>query len=305
MALVSVLIPVYRGEYFVAQAVASALSQTYVEVEVIIVNDGSPDGSRAMLAPYLALPNVKYIEKENGGVASARNAALQLATGDYVALLDQDDMWVPHKLARQVAIFERDSRVALVHADVTYIAADGSVLPRDPYFPQRVEGYCFPAFFLANPVMACTAVVRRSVLTDIGGFDETIRFADDYDLWLRIVRHHAVAYVDEPLAMYRVHASNESKKTVGIVSATMQVLRKALKTLPECAALVGPGNIDVRFARLECAISRHYFLSRHWGRFAQHWLRALARDRQTTFQLGLPPAVLDRLQWYFKRLGLR
>ena len=174
-----------------------------------------------------------------------------------------------------------------------------------PLFLWLTYGPAYLLLVLANPVMACTAVVRRSVLTEIGGFDETIRFADDYDLWLRIVRHHAVAYVDEPLAMYRVHASNESKKTVGIVSATMQVLRKALKTLPECAALVGPGNIDVRFARLECAISRHYFLSRHWGRFAQHWLRALARDRQTTFQLGLPPAVLDRLQWYFKRVGLR
>lgn len=305
IARVSVLIPVYKGEEFVAQAVASALAQTHADVEIIIVNDGSPDGSRRALAPFLDLPNVKYIEKKNGGVASARNAALQVATGDYIALLDQDDLWVPHKLARQIAMFEQDSSVALVHADVTYIAADGSVLPRDPYFPKRVEGNCFSAFFMANPVMACTAVVRRSVLTDIGGFDETIRFADDYDLWLRIVRHHAVAYVDDPLAMYRVHASNESKKTVGIVSATMQVLRKALKTLPECAALVGPGNIDVRFARLECAISRHYFLRRHWGRFAQHWLKALARDRRTTFQLGLPAAALDRLQWYSKKLGLR
>ncbi len=300
---VSVLIPVYKGEAFVAKAVQSALNQSFPDVEVVIVNDGSPDDSRRVLEPFMSLPNVRYVEKPNGGVASARNAGLRVATGCYVALLDQDDAWLPNKLERQVALLESRPEVALVHADVTYIGPDDGVLPHDPHFPVKVEGRCFREFFIANPVMACTALVRRSVLDEVGSFDEAIRFSDDYDLWLRIVRRHAVAYVDEPLALYRVHDSNESRKIVGIVSATMEVLRKALRTMPECRETVGRCNVRKRFARLHCALARDHFRQNAWSRFSVHWLRAAMLDWPTVLQLGLPEPVRDRLRWYSKRLG--
>ena len=136
---VSVLIPVYKGEAFVARAVQSALNQSFPDVEVVIVNDGSPDDSRRVLEPFLSLPNVRYVEKPNGGVASARNAGLRVATGCYVALLDQDDAWLPHKLERQVALLESRPEVALVHADVTYDGPDDGVLPHDPHRLGRVS----------------------------------------------------------------------------------------------------------------------------------------------------------------------
>lgn len=303
--VVSVIVPVYKGRDFVARAVASARSQTYSRVEIVVVNDGSPDDSQRVLQPYLDLPNVKYVEKSNGGVASARNAGLSVSTGEFVALLDQDDVWYPQKLERQVAVLSRHPEVALVHADVTYIDADDAVLPRNPYFPAAVEGRCFERFFMANPVMACTALFRRSVVDAVGGFDEAIRFSDDYDLWLRIVRHHAVAYIDEPLAMYRVHGDNESRKTGGIVGATMQTLRKALQTIPDCRALVGDANVRLRFARLESALSRFHFSQHQWPRFAWHFLQAVRHDRKTASEFGLPAPALDRLRWYGKRLGLR
>lgn len=304
-ALVSVLIPIYKGEAFVRRAVESALAQTYPYVEVVIVNDGSPDNSRQVLEPFVTLPNVRYVEKRNGGVASARNAGLRVATGAYVALLDQDDAWDPHKLERQVAVLESRPEVALVHADVTYVGPDDRVLPHDPYFPANVQGHCFREFFVANPVMACTALVRRSVLDEVGGFDEAIRFSDDYDLWLRIVRHHAVAYIDEPLALYRLHDANESRKTAGIVLATMQVLRKSLSTIPDCRALVGDDALRVRFSRLECALSCFHFESRGWIAFAWHFGRAFWYDHSTALAIGLPNPALDRMRWYASRLGLR
>jgi len=300
---VSVLIPVYKGETYLGRAVESALAQTYPNLELLIVNDGSPDNSRQVLQPYLSRPNVRYIEKANGGVASARNAALSVATGEYVALLDQDDAWHPQKLERQVAVLSQHPEVALVHADVTYIDANDTVLPRDPYFPASVEGRCFDRFFMANPVMACTALFRRRVVDELGGFDEAIRFSDDYDLWLRIVRHHAVAYIDEPLAMYRVHGSNESRKVGGIVGATMQTLRKALQTIPDCRALVGSANVRLRFARLESALSRFHFSQGDWPRFAWHFLQAVRYDRKTAAAMALPAPTLDRLRWYGKRMG--
>jgi glycosyltransferase involved in cell wall biosynthesis len=299
------LIPVYNGAAYVARAIESALAQTHEDVELLIVNDGSPDDSRRVIEPYLLSPKVRYIEKPNGGVASARNAGLRIATGAYVALLDQDDAWYPNKLARQVAVLERRPEVALVHADVDYVDAEGTLLAHDPYFPARVEGSCFREFFMANPVMACTAIARRTAIDEAGGFDEQIRFADDYDLWLRIAHRHAVAFIAEPLATYRVHDSNESRKTAGIVAAALQVLKKAMVSITDCEQLVGKKNVDARFAQLECSLSRHYFSNRQWVRFGVHWLRAMRQDPRTAVDLGLPPPVLDRLRWYSKKLSLR
>ena len=305
LARVSVLIPVYKGEAFIARAIESALSQTHPDVEIIVVNDGSPDNSSRVLAPYLLRPNVRYIEKVNGGVASARNAGLAIATGQYVALLDQDDAWYPDKLARQVAVLNARPDVALVHGDVTYIGADNEVLPHDPHFPAKVEGRCFNQLFMANPVMACTAIFRRCVVDEVGRFDDGIAFSDDYDLWLRIARHHAIAYIDEPLALYRIHGSNESRKIAGIVAATLQTLHKALRTTPDCRALVGDANIGLRFAHLECVLSRFHFSNRRWLLFAWHLARAAKHDGATAIALGLPADALDRLRWYSKKLGLR
>jgi hypothetical protein len=101
-----------------------------------------------------------------------------------------------------------------------------------------------------------------------------------------------------------MHSANESRKTVGIVSATMQVLEKALKTIPGCEQLVGRANLRTRFARLECALSRHYFSNRQWTQFSLNWLRAALNDRRTAFDLGLPAPAMNRLRWYARRLGL-
>src|ERR1700694_2006522 len=100
---VSVIVPVYRGERYIGQASKSALAQTYENFEIVIVNDGSPDDSIARIRPYLHLPNVKLIEQDNRGVAAARNTGIRNASGQIIAFLDHDDLWLPDKLALQVA----------------------------------------------------------------------------------------------------------------------------------------------------------------------------------------------------------
>lgn len=136
-------------------------------------------------------------------------------------------------------------------------------------------------------------------------FDESIQFSDDYDLWMRIVHDHAVAYVDEPLARYRLHDANESRKIAGIVSATIQVLRKTLRAFPDARALVGDDQVRRRFAQLECALSRHHFEQSQWAQFVRHLVLAMVHDRRVAQVRALPEPALDRLQWYARRMGLR
>lgn len=117
---VSIFMPVYRGERFISKSIESILNQTIPEIELIIVNDGSPDNSARIVSEYLSDRRVIYVEQDNRGVAAARNTALRHATGDYIGLCDQDDEWLPHKAAVQSAYLDANPQAGMVHGDVEY-----------------------------------------------------------------------------------------------------------------------------------------------------------------------------------------
>src|SRR5215468_6756734 len=133
---VSAIVPLYNGERYLAEALDSALAQTLPEVEVIVVDDGSTDGGGAMADAYAERhpARVRVVHQSNRGLCCARNAALAVARGEYLALLDADDVWLSHHLADSVARLDRDPGVALVHADIERIDADGNSLGRSPRF---------------------------------------------------------------------------------------------------------------------------------------------------------------------------
>ena len=147
--VISVLIPVFGGEKFIARAIESVLGQTYPFVELIIVDDGSPDNSSKIIERYTSDPRISYIRQSNLGVAAARNAALAIAKGDFIGLCDQDDEWLPQKAEKQIALFEADPSLGLIHGDVDYIDARGEALPHDKYFPAAVAGRCFARIYLS------------------------------------------------------------------------------------------------------------------------------------------------------------
>lgn len=205
--LLSVIVPTYNGEAYVAEAVASALGQTWPDLEVIVVNDGSTDGTRAILAAYE--PRITVIDQPNLGVSAARNAGLARAGGELVAWLDHDDRWLPEKAARQVALFA-DPRVGLVHTDVIWYdeRAGKNVSTIQPHArPDAMVGQCFDRLLMGNPIVNSTVMVRRAALEEVGGVNQAMKgnSCQDYDLWLRLARRWRFAYVPEPLLIYRLH----------------------------------------------------------------------------------------------------
>lgn len=297
--LISVLMPIYKGERFVAHAIESVLGQTYPHIELIIVNDGSPDNSAAVIRHYLADVRVKYIEQQNAGVASARNTALRHATGAYIGLCDQDDEWLPHKAEKQIAYMQAHPDAGLVHGDVDYIDENGQPLPHEPYFPAAVSGQCFARMYMGNPVMAVAAVFRRSLVDAIGGFDPSIKYADDYDLWLRIAAQHAVGYIDEPVARYRWHAENNSHHQVAIREYTLRVLRKAERELPDACARVPPADRKLRYCRLYEQMAHYANAESRPFAAASYALKAAAWDPWRTANNMIPASVRNRAAWYW------
>jgi glycosyltransferase involved in cell wall biosynthesis len=202
---VSIVIPFYADPY-VPHAIESALGQTYPNIEVVIVNDGSPTHTE-LLKPYLQHPKVVYKWKANGGTASALNAGIRAASGDYIAWLSSDDRFYPWKLARQLAwMIPRRALISFTDYDV--IDENGQVTRQSAghHFATYQE-FC-RTFLTGNPINGCTVLAHRKLLMDAGLFNERLPYTHDYDLWFRIVLAGVdFHYVPENLTQYRVHSA--------------------------------------------------------------------------------------------------
>lgn len=302
---ISVVVPVYRHVAYLPTAIASALAQSHAPLEVLVVDDGSPEDVASVLTPFQHLPAIRLMRQTNAGVSAARNAALRVAKGHWVAFLDHDDVWEPAKLQLQLEALQLHPAAALCHTGARYIDADGRPTRIEPEIAENVQGSCWPRLLLGNPVLTSSVLLRRDLALALGGFDWALRHAEDYDLWLRVAREAEFCYVDEPLVRYRVHGGGASARTAAILAGTLDVVDRHVAGAPATfRARVDAPALRLRRARLHAALSRHHFEAERWTAFVRHWLASARWDRRTAFDLGLPPAVVDRLRWYAMRAGL-
>ena len=281
---ISVIIPTYNSAQFLPEAVGSALRQTFPPQEVIVVNDGSTDNTEDVLEPFRG--RIHYIRQENQGPAVARNRGIAEANGDLLAFLDADDAWVPDKSEKQINLFMENPRIGLIHSLYDYLdmSREQRLIPRHGH--GGFFGECYLQCFRRCGVQTSTVLVRKNCVMDVGGFDETIRSAscEDYDLWLRIARHYEFAYVDSPLAHYRIHSTNSTtsstERRVTHLEAELYVVRKALSDDPGLEKRIGRRGVHGRFFELYSAIAYEYhdaFMSAEARAFLSkalhhHWL---------------------------------
>ncbi len=202
MTSVSVIIPVYNGARFVRDAIDSALAQTMTDREILVVDDGSTDETPDILASYGT--RIRVHRQANAGVASARNAGAAIANGRFLAFLDADDVWLPQKLARQLPLLD-DEDVALVYSGIRRV--DEALRPIAHVEPASPEHALVNTLCAQPPLvpLTMTGVVRRTVFTELGGFDERLSTSADGDFVCRLALRHRVDRVAEPLALYRQH----------------------------------------------------------------------------------------------------
>ncbi len=205
---VSVIIPTYNAARFLPDALASVLAEATPDVEVLVVDDGSTDGTPALLARYA--PRVRSIRIANGGPGRARNVGVAATRAPLVAFLDADDRWLDGSLRRRLAALEAEPRAALVHGLARYVDADGRPMAFDPLAyrsrpGERHSGWVLRSLFWHNFIHTSTVVGRRAAIEAVGGFDERREVIEDYDLWLRIAARWPIAFVREEVAAYRCY----------------------------------------------------------------------------------------------------
>lgn len=210
-SLVSVVVPVYNGAKYLEKTVETILNQDYQYLELILVDDGSKDDSKAVIEKIAESDGrVKGFSKENGGVANARNFAISKAQGEFIAFCDQDDFWLPSKLSKQVPLFHNE-KVGLVY---TGAIAEYTLYNKQskPSFDKNYRGKVFDKIVEQNMFTCCTAMARKSVIEKVGGFDDdrALMGVDDWHLWLKLAMVCEFDFIPEHLAIHVFHGDNYS-----------------------------------------------------------------------------------------------
>jgi glycosyltransferase involved in cell wall biosynthesis len=223
---VSVVMAAKNYAGFLPAAVESVQAQTFADWELLVVDDGSSDHTPDAVRPFLGDSRVRYFRSDRLGQPRAKNLGIGLSRGEFVAYLDADDAWQPTKLEKQLALFRQSPEVGVVFCRRSLIDEAGNALPAKPS-PTPPRGRVLRDLFVQNFVCFSSVVVRRRVFEHVGGFDPQWDLAIDYDLWLRVARHHAFDFVDEELVLYRTGHGNLSKKLSDRVATAMSIMHRA------------------------------------------------------------------------------
>jgi glycosyltransferase involved in cell wall biosynthesis len=216
--LVSVVLPVFNGELFLREAIESVLAQTWSPVELLVVDDGSSDRSGEIAQEY----RLTYVHQENSGVAAARNRGIEATEGELISFLDQDDVWLPEKLERQVAALAADPEAGICSCRFEMFLEPGHELP-DWAVEDFLEGS-------HRTPQVGTLLVRRQLFDQVGVFDTSYVAANDTDWFLRAREQRVrIAIVDEPLQRYRLHSGNASAERDLIQHEHMRALHTSVR----------------------------------------------------------------------------
>jgi glycosyltransferase involved in cell wall biosynthesis len=214
--LVTAIIPTYNRKEYLENAIQSVANQSYSNIEILVIDDGSYSNYAQSVCDKFS--NCYYLYKENGGLSSARNYGINLAKGEYIAFLDDDDYWLETKIEKQVEILLKNKDIDCVHSSAAVIDENdkltGDIIGASPNKINKRSGYVFWNALGTWVVKSPTPLIRKTVFQSDLLFDESIKVGEDVDFYQRMFYRHKVFYFDEPLAFYREYASQDrlSKK---------------------------------------------------------------------------------------------
>jgi glycosyltransferase involved in cell wall biosynthesis len=241
---ISVIIPTFNRLELLKETVQSVRNQTFLDFEIIVVNDGSSDGTAEWLDSQ---PDLQAVHQQNIGIAASRNAGARVGRGRWFAFLDHDDLWDPEKLAVQAEFVKANPEVALVAAKHVRLGrkfrSSGQMC--------WTKGDLFVEEYSKSFIHTSSVMIRQDVFEKIEGFPTCYRFADEFDVWLKIASAYPVAYVDEPLVFIRFYESNTSHNRVGVRTDTYDILMKHYDPLriPRRIFLKTLSDHDISFGR--------------------------------------------------------
>lgn len=210
---VSILIPVYNGSNFIKDSIESALNQTYKNIEILVINDGSNDNDKTENIVKSFGDKVRYIKKENGGVASALNLGIKEATGEYISWLSHDDAYMPNKIEKEIEVLEKlENKETIIFSNFELMDEFGITFNKTDYAKNmNVEKFCQGIYpVLMGTVNGCTTLISKKCFDGVGLFREDLRTTNDYEMWIRLFSKYSSYFIKDYLVKYRIHKNQDT-----------------------------------------------------------------------------------------------
>jgi len=250
---VSVVIPTFNRSNYVRLAIQSVLDQTFEDFEIIVVDDASTDNTAEVIEKFDDERIRTIHHRRNQGGSAARNTGIRCSKGEFIAFLDDDDLWMKNKLERQLDLIYKSNGTSIVYTHVKLVNENGETIS---FYMPSFRGNILLILLKKNYVGSCSSVlVRKECFSKVGLFDENLQAAQDYDMWIRLAKHYEFDYVNGPLAIYRIHQRRITSNPYAKVQAEEYMFRKFstdLNSHPNCREVLGCWHYRLGRAYCEC-----------------------------------------------------
>jgi glycosyltransferase involved in cell wall biosynthesis len=249
MPLVSVVIPVFNGEKTIRETIESVLNQTLTDFELVVINDGSQDGTLDIVE-RIPDSRIQVFSYPNAGQSTSRNRGIEIAKGDYISFIDADDLWTPDKLEAQLQALQANPKAGVAYSWTDWIDESSQLLGKGSYNTE--QGAVFTKLLLNDFVAnGSNVLIRRQALTEVGGFDPSVTPAEDWDLWLRLAARYEFVAVRSPQILYRISPNSASFNVWKMEASSLQVIDKAFAVAPE----------SLQYLKQQCLGNRYKYLT--------------------------------------------
>ena len=229
--LISVIIPVYNGEKTIRETIFSVLNQTYKNLELIVINDGSLDLTLNVIYT-IQDSRLKVFSYEKSGVSISRNRGIERASGQFISFLDADDIWTPEKLEKQLKALQANPQASVAYSWVDYIDENGEFFRHGNHI--SINGNAYEKMLIQNVLEnGSNPLIRRQALINVGNFDISLKFAEDWDMWLRLASRYDFVTVPDADVLYRMSFSSVSTNVLEMEKACLKFIEKSFHTAPK------------------------------------------------------------------------
>lgn len=291
MPTVSVIIPAYNAEKTIAQTIRSIQAQTFSNFEIIVINDGSTDGTVSMVNA-IADPRIKVFSYENGGLPVARNRGMTRATGDFISFIDADDQWTPDKLELQLQALQNHPEAGVAYSWTAFVNEAGHFL-----YAQELEtftGYIYPQLLLRNFICSGSNILaRRQVIEAAGEFDATLKSAEDWDYYLRLASHSPFVLVPKCQILYLRSSQSMTAKIDTMERYTLQVIEKAFQAAPP----------ELQYLKKQSMAYTYRYLAKQCVGYGLDREKAKQASQKFSQAISLYPRLL--FDWKMQKLGIK
>ncbi|MGB3535685.1 MAG: glycosyltransferase [Microcoleaceae cyanobacterium] len=249
MSLISIIIPVYNGEKTIQETILSVLNQTYKNIEIIIINDGSTDSTLEVISS-IPNSNIKVFSYPNTGVSASRNRGIAEAKGEYISFIDADDLWTPDKLETQFNALQENPQAAVAYSWTDWINQSGEVIDHGGH--HQISGDVYAHLFLGDFIEGGSNVlIRKSALDQVGVFDESVNFSEDWEMWLRLAARYQFVVVPRTQILYRISDQSASFNVLQMEKSSLQVIHQAIIQSPQ----------PIEHLKSHCLANRYKYLT--------------------------------------------